>query len=52
MDSQTQRTKQWLPAGEGGEGQHRSRGEEAQTIRLQINCKDVLYLTGNTANVL
>ena len=42
-----------VPSGEKEVGKGNTVGdEEVQTIRLQINCKDILYLAGNTANVL
>ena len=43
-----------VPSGEKevGKGNTGVGDEEVQTIRFQINCRDILYLTGNTANVL
>ena len=41
---------QWRE-GNGG-GQYRDRGQEVQSIMYKINYKDILYRTGNTANIL
>ena len=39
------------PSG-GEEGQYKSRGFEVQTIMYKISYKDILYNTGNIANIL
>ena len=36
----------------GEEGQYNSRGFEVQTIMYKISYKDILYNTGNIANIL
>ena len=37
---------------EGGRGNRGGREEKVQTIRYKISYKDILYNTGNVANIL